>query len=150
MWNQQWETWWQNANTKTIRKGLITQNHMLRQTSTSNLRALRKRINVTECHGRMPWPTLRDRKLLFSPYHKVNNYEYNEIGKGLEDCPTHHTHALSEVSLCPALCCRDQEKEPASHNCQTKNNQDKEENRKTYQILSHRKSICKSAKVPNF
>jgi hypothetical protein len=80
----------------------------------------------------------------------VNNYAYNEIGKGLEDCPTHHTHALSEVSLCPALCCRDQEKEPASHNCQTKNNQDKEENRPTYQILSHGKSICKPAKVPKF
>jgi hypothetical protein len=35
------------------------------------------------------------------------------------------TSQHNEVSLCPALCCRDQEKEPASHNCETKNNQDK-------------------------
>ncbi len=35
------------------------------------------------------------------------------------------TSQHNEVSLSPALCCRDQEKEPAAHNCETKNNQDK-------------------------
>jgi hypothetical protein len=45
------------------------------------------------------------------------------------------TSQHNEVSLCPALCCRDQVKEPASHNCETKNNQDKAKNKPTYQIL---------------